>query len=327
MRQKSGVGFIGGGYDASDCKGGSGCGSGGQRGKGFFVIDMQTGKVLWSFTNGDTTTNTTHTDMDYSLPGSPLVLDTDNDSFIDTAYIGDMGGNMWRFTFCKEADMPSCGPSGKAKNWTGGLFFDSSTGTIRPIYTSPTAAYDTAGNLWIYWGTGDKTDPTAPNAQEHFYAVKDNPPRTATYKISDIQNITADNKTFTPDSRYAGWRIQFTGQGEKFLSDPFVFGGVAYFTTFTPSHGASADPCDESGTAKLWGVYYTTGKGAMNGERFMDLGAGMGTVTPSVSPEGNAAIYGGTSTSTGGSHYEKVWEPTGTGSQTNMIYWRDRRVQ
>ncbi len=43
----------------------------------------------------------------------------------------------------------------------------------RPIYTLAAVAKDASGNLWVYWGTGDKTDPTAANAQEKIFAVKD----------------------------------------------------------------------------------------------------------------------------------------------------------
>ncbi len=82
--------------------------------------------------------------MNYSMPASPAIVDTDNDGFIDTAYIGDLGGNMWRFKFCRYGDMPDCGISGETTNWSGGLFFDSSSGNIRPIYTMPAVAKDNA---------------------------------------------------------------------------------------------------------------------------------------------------------------------------------------
>ena len=85
------VGFIGGGYSND-----------GDKGKGFFVVRLTDGKVLWSFTKGDSLF------MNYQLPASPAIVDTDNDGFIDTAYIGDLGGNMWRFKFCTAADGHTC---------------------------------------------------------------------------------------------------------------------------------------------------------------------------------------------------------------------------
>ena len=92
------------------------------------------------------------------MPAPPAIVDTDNDGFIDTAYLGDLGSNMWRFKFCREADGDSCGTA----NWTGGRLFEANSSSgIRPIYTCAAVAKDPDGNLWVYWGTGDKTDPTA----------------------------------------------------------------------------------------------------------------------------------------------------------------------
>ncbi len=121
-------------------------------------------------------------------PAPPAIVDTDNDNFIDTVYIGDMGGSMWRFKMCSASDLASS-PYCTTSSWSGTLLFGSSTGVIRPIFTIPAIAKDKQNNLWIYWGTGDKSDPTASNAQEKFFGLKDND-RTTTYGINDLENIT-----------------------------------------------------------------------------------------------------------------------------------------
>ncbi len=38
--------------------------------------------------------------MDYAIPGTAAIVDSDNDGFTNLAYIGDMGGNVWRLSFC-----------------------------------------------------------------------------------------------------------------------------------------------------------------------------------------------------------------------------------
>ncbi len=235
------VGFIGGGYNKNDCSGGGTCDT---RGKGFYVVDLSDGHILWSYTlGGSSAAGTGSTSMKYSLPAPPSIVDTDNDGFVDTAYIGDLGGNMWRMKFCTSAMLKagSCTTS----NWSGGFFFDSSSGAIRPVYTGAAVARDTSGNIWVCWGTGDKVDPTASNAQEHFYAVKDD--RTSTYTVSNIDTISSASQTY--DQSKVGYRIQLTGGGEKILAEPAIFGGVVYFTSFIP--GSSTDKCEQSGTAKL----------------------------------------------------------------------------
>lgn len=314
--QEKWVGFIGAGYNAGDCAGGGSCDT---RGKGFFVVDLTNGNIIWSFTMANDSTN-----MLYSLPASPAIADTDNDGFIDTAYIGDIGGNMWRFKFCRQADA-NCGIS----DWSGGLFFDSASGNIRPIYTMAALAKDSASNLWVYWGTGDKTDPTAANAQEHFYGVKDND-RTSTYTTSNIDNITTAAGTYSGDSSRVGYRIQLSGSGQKVLADPTVFGGVVYFTTFTPASGNN--PCEQGGTANLFAINYATGGGALpGGARTMEIGTGIASApVVSLPPDsGPPDLYvttsggGGASAST-----QRVnMTPAGALNRTNMLYWRDQRIQ
>ncbi|GAB6267289.1 MAG: hypothetical protein STSR0002_00290 [Smithella sp.] len=106
------VGLIGGGYSGSDCKHGS-CDL---RGKGFFVVDLSNGAILWSFTRPATTGN----GMDYDLVAGPSAADSDGDGFLDTAYIGDVGKNIWRFKFCSATDTVSCGVS----SWSGSLLLN-----------------------------------------------------------------------------------------------------------------------------------------------------------------------------------------------------------
>lgn len=324
------VGFVGAGYDASDCKGGGVCIT---RGKGFYVVDLNNGSVLWSYTRAN------NSNMDFSLPGSPAIVDTDNDGFIDTAYIGDIGGNMWRFKFCTKAQAQenSCNVS----NWSGGSLYDATGEVIRPIFGTPAVAKDVNGNLWVYWGTGDKTNPTAPNAQEVFFAVKDND-RTTTYSKNDLDNITSGTYSDAPNKK--GWYINITGSGEKILSDPAVFGGVIYFTTYTPH---STDKCSV-GTAKLYGVNYTTGAGVFTTEsggsggggggsastaRSIDIGPGIAT-TPVISfkPGGGtmpADLYVTVSGGSGASaSTQRVnFDPPTLASRTNILYWKDRRLE
>ncbi|MGV8058669.1 MAG: pilus assembly protein [Smithellaceae bacterium] len=309
------VGFIGAGYNAADCSGGGTCDT---RGKGFFVIDLASGQVLWSYTKAD------NSNMKYSLAASSAIVDTDNDGFIDTAYIGDLGGNMWRFKFCLSTDT-SCGTA----NWSGGMFFDSSSGNIRPIYTMPGVTKDGSGNLWVFWGTGDKTDPTASNAQEHFYGVKDND-RTSTYAVSNIDNITTAAGTYDPTSSRVGYRILLTGSGQKILADPTIFGGVVYFTSYTPPSGNN--PCEQGGTASLNALKYTTGGGALPGDaRSMTIGTGIPTAPIISLPPGSGSpdLYvttsggGGTAASTQRANIT----PAGAANRTNMLYWKDTRIQ
>jgi type IV pilus assembly protein PilY1 len=62
-----------------------------------------------------------------------------------------------------------------------------------------------------------------------------------------------------------GWFIRLENPGEKVVASPRVYGGVVYFTTYTPSSGTeddSDDPCAVStvrGVGRLYAVNYKTG--------------------------------------------------------------------
>ncbi len=137
------------------------------------------------------------------------------------------------------------------------------------------------------------------------------------------------------DSSKYGYYINLAGQGEKMLSEPTVFGGLVYFTSFTPAHGN--DPCAQGGTASLYGLKYTTGAGALPivgadpPPRSMILGTGIPSAPViSLKPGGGTTpdLYVTTSGGGGiGAQTQRVnINPPGLANRTNMLYWRDRRV-
>ena len=201
------VGFMGGGYDGTSCTPAAGgaiselCTSvaTGSSGKSFNVVDLTNGQILWQFTYGTAATSTTNPNMTFDLAGAPIAFDMDGDGFVDTAYIGDLGGNIWRFRFCTADPLcSSCGLSSYTasspctsasypvpppalspltygacgtSSWKGSLFFQSTdaergsglaspANTHKQIFTQPQASIDNNGNWWIFWGTGESANPT-----------------------------------------------------------------------------------------------------------------------------------------------------------------------
>ena len=322
------VGFIGAGYNGGDCAVPGDCDL---RGKGFMVVDLQNGNILWSFTRGNDST------MNYSLPSSPAVADTDNDGLIDTAYIGDLGGSMWRFKFCAIGDASSCNTS----NWSGGRLFDSSTGVTRPIFVTPAVAKDRDGTLWVQWGTGDKTDPTVATNQEKFYALKDNT-RTMTYTIANLADITSSIYVDSPTN--AGWYISLVN--ERVLSEAAIFGGVTYFSTYGDSRGNQS--LRTGGHGSLYGVNFTTGAGVLaqydaEGQpigaptRSLLVGWGipsapvisfkpMGTMQAGDSPTDlYLTVSGGAGMNV--STQRVNFDPPTLANRTNILFWKDRRLE
>jgi Tfp pilus tip-associated adhesin PilY1 len=289
------VGFIGAGYNNDGDP---------NRGKGFFVVDLSSGNIIWSFTRGGSDTATTSTSMTYSIPGSAAIVDTDNDGFVDTAYIGDLGGNVWRFKFCTGADGNACGTS----DWSGGRLFQSTTAT--PVYTTPSVSRGAGSIIWVFWGTGNKENPMATTTQDSFFAVKDSD-RTSTYTLGQLENITGS--VFSNAS--PGWYISLAS-GEKVLSDSAAFGGMITWTTYTPPGSGSS--CLAAGTPQLYALgimpvviggltyqvgagLFATSTGNVAGTRSLALGRGIAQVPIfSEKPGGTGGTDAYISTSGGG---------------------------
>jgi type IV pilus assembly protein PilY1 len=266
--------------------------------------------------------------MKYSIPATPTIVDADGDGFIDTVYIGDLGGNMWRFNFCKAADMPNCGISGQTVNWTGRRLYNSAT--AQPVFQRAAVATDNQQNQWVFWGTGNKETPKDTATHDALYAMKDND-RSTTYTIGNLKNISTSGSYGTSETA-DGFYISLPGTGEKVLSDPAVFGGVVYFTTYTPPTG-SGDLCLQGGTSALYAIGYTSGDGRFGGAaRSTSLGAGIAS-SPLISmrPGGSNVADMYVTTSGGGgvtASTQDVHNPDpGTSNKVRIYYWKDRRIQ
>lgn len=299
--------IMSGGYDSD-----------GINGKAVYMVNALDGESIWSYTS-----------MDDSAPAPPYAVDINFDGFIDRIYLGDLGGNMYRF-YVHDKD---------TANWSDSKLFDATSGQIRPVYTQAVGSFDTQNYLWIYFGTGDKSDPTAPNAQEKFFAIKETTTEDCpedycpcpfnkickSCSLSDLKNYTSQSGEVTNKQ---GWYINMTGQGEKILNPPTVFGGVVYFTTYTPSQ--SADACEAGGSSTLYAVGYTTAAGQLSGDsRTLSLGDGIAS-TPivSISRDPSTGQLSGSvfvNTSTGGLQNANV-NPNIPSSLVDYIYWKDMRI-
>jgi Tfp pilus tip-associated adhesin PilY1 len=313
------VGLIGGGY--------SGCGKVSNQcdasGKSFYVIDLKDGSILWTYNYSNDST------MNYDLVAGPVAIDYDHDGFWDRAYIGDLGGSIWRLNFCTENQAKATGGCG-ISSWSGSkLFSEPAQATIRPIYTSVSVAPDANNTIWVYVGTGDKTNPTAPNAQERFYAIKDIAPNEQPFETGDLLNL-GDSGVYDPYATGAkyGWYITFSGS-EKVLAEPVVYQGHVYFTSYIPNKGGS-DPCNTAGEALVYNLDYVTGLGLWDGDRSISLGEGTGVpsaVVVSIGPDGSADLYVSTSVAGSGGHGKKLTDEGLKPEDNRLIYWQDRRVQ
>ncbi|UCF72748.1 MAG: hypothetical protein JSW35_11380 [Deltaproteobacteria bacterium] len=252
--------FIGGGYSSDN-----------SMGKAVIAINVLTGAVVRTFKNNGSSI----TGMDYSFASSVSVLDSDSNGFVDKVYVGDLGGQLWRFGKFTDSEgnplvFPTCEEN--INNWTAQIIFLSDPAHTRKFFYPPSVALEKEYDL-VFMGTGDREDACNPSSSDRIYCVKDTHGST-TLGESDLVDVT-DVAATPPDLSSEtgdvdengqvdqGWYIRLA-TGEKVLAEGAVFYKAFYIPTFTPND----DPCLPGGVGKSYALNYLTG------EAVLDFGGG-----------------------------------------------------
>jgi type IV pilus assembly protein PilY1 len=262
--------FIGGGYDGNqdndpiivpDSKG-----------RAIYVVDVLDGSLIWRYSNAENSE-----EMTYSIPSDITIVDTNGDRKIDRLYVGDMGGRIWRF----DIGVPD------TTQWEGKIIFKSNqlTDDRRKIFYPPdvTLEKDSGNYEMLFFGTGDREHPKESANVNRLYSVKDKNSLTVLTE-NDLVDVTQDllqDPSTSPTDQTAilnaldnkeGWYIKLDqNPGEKCLSNPVVYSGVVYYTTFAPTFGTETDPCFVGeGTGKFYALKYRTGNAVFNLDDSLD---------------------------------------------------------
>jgi len=259
------VAFFGGGYDTA---------SNNAHGKAFFAVDLSNGTKLWEYYNNGTSDDRQY--MNFSLAENSSAVDLNNDGYVDHVYIGDTGGQLWKF------DVSASSTS----SWAGKRLFAASSSQANPpasgefypaqaFYGAPVLAYDTSMSLWVFLGTGDRNHPNS-TASNRFYGIKENTDMSngAALTETSLVDVTSSNGTAS-----AGWFFRL-GTNEKVLDAANVFNMSVLFSGFTPT---STVTCTSGGgTAKLYAVQMQTGYASVNFSTGAALTSTDATVTRST---------------------------------------------
>lgn len=251
-------------------------------GRAVFGVNTATGALI----SGLKFTPATHSSL--GLTHSVVDVsgfDHDGDGIVSRIYFGDLGGNVFALKDDQMQTFTPCPPATISKSivdgvWSGiKLFNASADGVQRKIMYAPDAVAEKyppgVHGEYIFFGTGDRENPGNRTVVNRFYAVKNDWTATGTLTESHLLDVTSNliqlgNATEQQQVRTSletskGWFIRLENPGEKVVSSPRVYGGVVYFTTYTPSDDSgvsSTDPCAAStvrGVGRLYAVHYKTG--------------------------------------------------------------------
>ncbi len=274
--------IMGAGYDtAEDSDPSPGVDS---AGRGVIVLDAYTGVPVWSGLancTGVAGVCVKVTGLTRSIASDVAVVDRSNTGYIQMAYVGDVGGNLWRVDFQ--------GSAGNAPaNWTmtqlatlGGA---ANTNNARKFFYAPDIV-PTSGYNAIMAGTGDREHPlysasttagTAYNVVNRFYMIKD--PNTGTMPsswtpITEANLVNLSSTATTYDGTGSGYYITLPNPGEKVVNAPLTVAGYTYFGTNTPAVPQSGMCYPNLGIARDYALGFLTGTG-QNANRSVQLDGG-----------------------------------------------------
>lgn len=265
------------------------------QGNWLYMLDMATGSLLYKRA------------LTGSVPSEPAAVDTGQDGFIDTIYIGTTAGHLYKVDLTSAAPIDSVSnrvstavnPVTGQPYWQPFEIFN--TGG-RPIYYPPAVFLDTDRNQFgLAFGTGNRFDlwtnaaAIDTNANPgRFYVVIDTgftAPMTPLTETS-FQMLTPDGALnpgsnfllSPPASKQPGYFFSLPGDGiaadpnERVLSEPFALSGLLIFASYVPKQltavGNNNSVCADSGDTHVFLLNIN------NGDAISSQVGGEGTGTP-----------------------------------------------
>ena len=249
------------------------------KGRALYIVDALNGSVIWSGQPTAAAGGSTKafTDMQYSIPSDVTVIE--KEGLASQIYVGDMGGQLWRF------DIPNTDKTG-ADLVDGGVIArlsGTTPATARRFYHAPDLVLSkfngkTVLNIGI--GSGYRAHPLDTVISDNFYQIRYPFKATGNYGLhldqvnqttfdpidmDDLYDTTnnligesgdagviAAERAALEDS--AGWFINMERGGEKILGSSTTLENVVRFISYVPgTHGAGV--CEpDIGESFFWTV-------------------------------------------------------------------------
>jgi type IV pilus assembly protein PilY1 len=307
-------------------------------GNALFVVDAETGALIWKATLGSASYNAArHTYqsplLNDSLAADLTIVDSDGDGLTDRVYAVDTGGRLWRGDITgSDVSRWTLAPLASVGRHRSATVADDRRFFHAPDY-APVRSF--SGNYdEITFGSGDREDPTNVATANYFYAYRDG--RTASGPATSVATRDADLKanqdfvdlstlcaTGTPSCTAGkdlsvGWRIKLGSSGEKTFSQPLSSSGTVYFTAYTPPAVNRSACVASEGSSRLYGIALadsrpTVSSFVLSGAAQRSLNSSMPGMPGDVNPLNATAIAANTQSL----KLDALLPYT--------VYWRERR--
>ncbi len=300
------VAFIGGGYDNTQPTSAEDTTPAGTdtSGRAIYVVDIMDGSQVWKYSHSN------DSNMKYCIPSDITPIDVLDkygygEGLIERLYVGDVGGEIWRFDI---GDMTN------TASWTGEIIFKGSGKILYPPDVTFENNIGSGTYDMLFFGTGDREKPNGTTSGVNkLYAIKDYDtlpnPLTALTE-SSLTDVTSYGTPLSTLRSSMGWYIrlnQSAGEnpnpGEKCSGAAVVLGGAVYYTTFTPTPTNLNTHCSlGTGSGNVYVMQYQTGNAMFDldnnstisvTDRSMNVGAGIPSGIIIAVINGTVTGYGG----------------------------------
>ena len=262
------------------------------QGRALYIVDAASGELLWNAEPSGALLNLP--EMKYSIPSSPRVIDVDGDQYgmADQIYVGDVGGQVWRFDIHHGEEKANLVTGGVIANIAGTSLTDA-----RRFYHEPEVGIiveDNQRKLAVLIGSGFRAHPLNDASQDRMYMIKqtdvlgapaDGPdagtdPDYVTLTEADLYDTGTGvaDEDLTSVKAANGWYFSLTNFAEKILSTPLLVANRIYVTSYSPSATSGTGCVVSNGTSRIYemDVYSSNAiddEGSLftNGERFDEL--------------------------------------------------------
>lgn len=252
-------------------------------GNAIYMVSLEDGRRLWSV-GSDSAVGPHDLEMPtmrYSIPAPVKPLDLNGDGLAERFYVGDMGGQVWRFDIINGESAGSLVEGGVLASLGGAAVADPSAEDLRRFYEAPDVVPLILNGRFfiaINIGSGYRGHPLDTSIGEAFFSIRDfdvfgvidsDDYPAAPVSVNQLIDITNDALAEVPFAS-AGWQLRFTqGAGEKMLGESLTVDNTTFFTSFTP--GETASECTGgAGINRLYAVSVFDGRPRTNFDRSAD---------------------------------------------------------